>query len=241
MSSELFPATQWTLVREAAAGDPERARAALRRLCGHYAHAITGYMRWAGLVGDEAEEAAQEFLHGWLSREENPLRFFERRELRFRAYLCACLRYFLREWRPSALDAVPLDAGTEDLPAPPVHPEHVLDRGLAHEIAHAAVLRVRRAWLEGPRAAAFPSVARIVFLEDETPYADLARRHDCGENTVKGWVLSLRRDYYESFRAETARISLPDELAEETRYLMTLAPIARDGHSFFAGLRDLFE
>lgn len=111
-----------------------------------------------------------------------------------------------------------------------------------HQTARSALVQLRAAWCRkgSPREAAFLDVARIVFLEDETPYLVIARQHGCPASTVRGWVLSLRRDYGDLFREETARIARPDELADECLYLLRLAARQQDGSSFYATLAEVF-
>jgi DNA-directed RNA polymerase specialized sigma24 family protein len=240
MAVDFFPQTLWTLVHEAAdANNPERARAAFQQLCVHYTDAITEYMRRAGLNHD-AQDAAQEFLHHWLARDPNPLVGFEPRSTRFRHFLAVCLKNFSKDWHRRRPPTEPLDNHAAGLVSPDSPAEEVLDREIAHSTARTALLRLRESWLGGPRAAGFPVVARIVFLGDETPHAELARQHGCQLNTVKGWIHTMRREYGDCFRQATARITSPTELADELRHLMQLAPYQPDGTSFYATLSDIF-
>lgn len=229
-------------MREAADGnDPAQARAAFQRLCLHYREAIVGYMRRAGLNYDAAA-AADDFLQRWLAREAGPLWSFQRGESRFRHFLSVCLRHFVRE-RRQAPDRSALQEAT---PGNSVVADDALDEQLDLELAHAlarsALHRLRAAWCQqpGPRQAAFPAVARMVFLEDPSSYAGLAARHGCTVNTVKSWVLGVRREYGELFRDETKRIALPHDVPAECRHLIQLAPFRRDGGNYFATLDEFF-
>jgi len=98
MALEDFPDTQWTLVQQAAdTSDPGRAREALIKLCTHYYDRIVNEMRRAGL-GADAETAAHDFIHRWVTRDESPLKDFQRGTTRFRQFLSVCIRNFIRDW-----------------------------------------------------------------------------------------------------------------------------------------------
>jgi hypothetical protein len=61
-SSAAFPTTQWSLVLDAAATEPERAAAALEKLCARYWYPIYAFVRQRGNDEHTAEDLTQGFL-----------------------------------------------------------------------------------------------------------------------------------------------------------------------------------
>jgi DNA-directed RNA polymerase specialized sigma24 family protein len=226
-----FKTTRPSMIERAQSLDPNQAREALCELCEYYYDDILAYMRRAFRDSAEAKDAAHDFLHGWLRREESPLKTYQHGDTKFRHWLKVCLKNFCNSRRrlPPRLEAK--EPGFAD-------PDVELDRGIAHTVARHVVQNLREEWLAGPapRRGAFLEVAAIVFLEDETPYADLARQHEVPPSTVRGWVLSMRKDYGRLFREELRQQCRPEDLAEEFRIMLELAWYQEDGSKFFPTL-----
>lgn len=84
----LFPPTRWSLVLAAAAVDR-----ALAELCTAYRGPVLGILRGPRVPPESVEDVAQAFLAWMLAA--RPLRRFEQREARFRAFFTTCLRHIL--------------------------------------------------------------------------------------------------------------------------------------------------
>jgi DNA-directed RNA polymerase specialized sigma24 family protein len=219
----------WTLVIDAAArGDQERAAEAFRQLCTAYRDAIVRFMRARGVPADDVEDAAHDFLQGWLGRE-NPLAGFERGERRFREFLSVCLRRFLTDWyaRRTALRRgggarhEPLDG--QSLPADAEGPEALCDRSVAQTAQELALGRLARQWQGRIPQAGYDRLRAVALAEIENPgYQELAQELGVAIGTVKSWIFRLRREYYEAFREAVRPLAAPDGLDLEVRHLFDL-------------------
>jgi DNA-directed RNA polymerase specialized sigma24 family protein len=229
MGAEVFPETVWPLVLAATdQKDPERAQAAFRELCGAYRQPIFRWMCSVGLNPHDAEDSTQEFLHKWLQRG-NPLVGFQRRERRFREFLSVCLRRYLSDRRDSALaqkrgTGVVHSQLEDDSAASPEEPPGVsLDLELARFLHTQALVELTSTWTDRIGAPAWMQVSRLAFDgEDGVPQAVIAGQLACPLNTLKGWILRLRREHFERFRGKAMLLALPTDSEFEVVYLLGL-------------------
>jgi len=129
-----FPNTHWTLVLEAARGEPGRSQKALGQLCVLYRDPIRSWLRRSGAAPDAVDDLTQCFIEYLL--EGNRLKNVEQRETKFRTYLIECIRRLVRgEWRKamaakrgSGLAPVELDETAVGLT---VDPERHVDQDFA--------------------------------------------------------------------------------------------------------------
>jgi len=227
-----FPATFWSLVLTAGSGDAERAQEALHRLCVLYERPIHAWFQrsrphW--LPPAKAEDWAQDFfvfLH-----ERNPLRHVERRESRFRAFLVACLKNFLRDKLEAELaakrggSAPHIDIDEAVLAAPVERLEETLDAEFARAIHERVLGRMEAAWQAKGHASRFTLLRPCMFGQAGAPsYDEAAAALNLNANHVKKIVFDLRENYYEFFQDEVAQtVRDPDSLDDELRYLAALA------------------
>lgn len=95
-ASDIFPKTNWSLLRAASATAPE-SRAALNELCSLYRQPVLLLVRRYGFDGADAEDLVQEYFVGLLDRG-----FLDRADPdagRFRAFLRTDVKWFLHNAR----------------------------------------------------------------------------------------------------------------------------------------------
>ena len=222
-----FPNTHWTLVLEAARGEPGRSQEALGQLCVLYREPIRSWLRRSGAAPDAVDDLTQCFIEHLL--EGNRLKNVEQRETKFRTYLIECIRRLVRgEWRKamaakrgSGLAPVELDETAVGLT---VDPERHMDQDFALAVHQRALDRLATGRFSGePKRTRFQHLQPLILGYDpETSYAEIGSRLGMSANHVKKAVFDLRHEYYEVFRDEVNRLVRPDLIDEETRYLMTL-------------------
>lgn len=222
-----FPNTHWTLVLEAARGEPGRSQEALGQLCVLYREPIRSWLRRSGAAPDAVDDLTQCFIEYLL--EGNRLKNVEQRETKFRTYLIECIRRLVRgEWRKamaakrgSGLAPVELDETAVGLT---VDPERHVDQDFALAVHQRALDRLATGRFSGePKRTRFQHLQPFILGYDpEISYAEIGSRLGMSANHVKKAVFDLRQEYYEVFRDEVSRLVRPDLIDEETRYLMTL-------------------
>ena len=222
-----FPNTHWTLVLEAARGEPGRSQEALGQLCVLYREPIRSWLRRSGAAPDAVDDLTQCFIEYLL--EGNRLKNVEQRETKFRTYLIECIRRLVRgEWRKtmaakrgSGLVPVELDETAVGLT---VDPERHMDQDFALAVHQRALDRLATGRFSGePKRTRFQHLQPFILGYDpEISYAEIGSRLGMSANHVKKAVFDLRQEYYEVFRDEVSRLVRPDLIDEETRYLMTL-------------------
>lgn len=226
-NGERFPNTHWTLVLEAARGEPGRSHEALGQLCVLYRDPIRSWLRRSGAAPDAVDDLTQRFIEYLL--EGNRLKHVEPRDTKFRTYLIECIRRLVRgEWRKAmaakrggGLVPVELDETAAGLT---VDPEQHVDRDFAMVVHRRALDRLANGRFSGePRRTRFQHLQPFIFGYDpDVSYAEIGRRLEMSANHVKKAVFDLRQEYYEAFRDEVSRLVRPELIDEETRYLMTL-------------------
>lgn len=222
-----FPNTHWTLVLEAARGEPGRSQEALGQLCVLYREPIRSWLRRSGAAPDAVDDLTQCFIEYLL--EGNRLKNVEQRETKFRTYLIECIRRLVRgEWRKamaakrgSGLAPVELDETAVGLT---VDPERHVDQDFALAVHQRALDRLAAGRFSGePKRTRFQRLQPFILGYDpEISYAEIGSQLGMSANHVKKAVFDLRQEYYEAFRDEISRLVRPDLIDEETRYLMTL-------------------
>jgi DNA-directed RNA polymerase specialized sigma24 family protein len=227
-SSEIpFPPTDWSMILDAAGRRPdsEVARRAFERLCCEYRDSIVRWMGLQRLTAEDAEDAAHDFLHRWLERE-NPLLGFERGERRFRDFLRVCLRRFLIDWQEARVakrrggGAVHLPLPPDELMANPQDPLEDIDFALAAQIHERVVARLQSEWDGLVTREAFHRIRTVALNPQENvSYASLARELAISVGTLKSWIFRLRRRYHDIFREAVRSQTDPSELDDELVYL----------------------
>lgn len=226
-----FPATLWTVVLQARSEDPARALDALQKLCVQYHRAIHAWFqrsRPPWIPASRSEEWAQDFFV--FIHEKNPFRRVEQRESRFRSFLVACLKNFLRDKLEAELaakrggGAEHIDIDEANVASHVENLHEILDREFAMAIHERVMARVREAWTRQGHAARYEALqSHILGVQPGTSYDDLSAAIGVTGNHVKKIVFDLREAYYDFFRGEVSQI-VPDaqSLDDEMRYLAGL-------------------
>lgn len=212
-----FPTTQWTVVEEAFSADPKRAREALERLCIAYRSPIVNWFKRKDFYQDP-EDLAHSFVAYLL--EKSLLKKVETRTGRFRAFLAATMRNFLRDtWdknraqkRGHGIEKVPLDENDTDFQLEEDN-DNQLDLDFAVTIHERVMGRL------SPREELRP------YIFDKDPregWQAVAERMGKTSTAVRQEVSRLRRKHWTMFRDEVAQIVRPEYRSEETRYLYEL-------------------
>lgn len=229
MAPEQFPETQWSLVLEAASGNyPERARSALHRLCEMYVGTVYRWMRVKGLRDADAEDATQDFITHWLTKE-NPLADFEYRGTKFRNFLSIVLGRFLltaiarREALKRGGGAVHVPLLDCDVTCRDETPGASLDAIFARDVHEMAVRALKANWQEILPDGGLDRLLPGVLGEADLPkYHVLARELGSKTGTVKSWVFRMRREYYNAFRDRVRPQCAPADLDGEVVHLLAL-------------------
>jgi DNA-directed RNA polymerase specialized sigma24 family protein len=232
-----FPTTRWTLVQQAAQGDPEAAAQALRELCVLYRDPIHVWLRRHGPNLQDAEDLTHGFVVWLLSENRlaaNPnrpkgkgRRGFQRGSARFRSFLLECLQGYLHDLREKAKAA---KRGGGAAPAE-TEPDEIADTSTAdpqHDVDFART--VHRRTLErllAERYAQDPKRLQrlrgfILGRNSSVSYAEVGAELGLKTGAVKKAVFDLRDAYSEIFREEILETTAREDVAEEMRYLLTL-------------------
>ncbi len=226
-----FVTTRWTVVLRAGATDTTQARDALAALCRAYWYPLYAYVRQRGAAPADAQDLTQEFFARLL--ENHSLAALTREGGRFRSFLLKAMNHFLvDEWRKARAQkrgggqVVSLDAGDAETrfgrePAHHVTPELLYEQNWALALLDTVFARLRREQELDGKASLFAELKFCLTGERSAlPYAELARRLEMPENTVKTQVRRLRQRYRELLRDEVAQtVASPAEIEEELRHL----------------------
>ena len=231
-ATQSFPATEWSDVLTAGAGDSPQAAAALSGLCGQYWFPVYAYIRRTGQSPEAAQDLTQEFF----------ARLVERRFIagadpdkgRFRTFLLTILKRFLvNAWeheraakRGGGRELVSLDATAEEQyclePVDRMTADRLYDRRWAVALLETVMGRLRVEQEREGRAELFQELA--AYLYGESPNASqeqIGARFNLSESAVKSAVHRLRARYRELLRIEVRRtLANPLDTENELRHLL---------------------
>jgi RNA polymerase sigma factor (sigma-70 family) len=214
VSREEFVPTRWSLVRDAAGADSERARVALATLCQAYWYPLYAFVRRKGVPAGEAEDVVQGFFARLL--EKRDLAGVARENGRFRSFLAASIQHYLANLRDHERaekrggGRVRLDvdfAGADTrfaLEAPDGDPLQAFERGWAVELLRRALEGLEQEYRATNRGELFDVLRGAITDGERAPVAEYARRLGSTEKAVKVAVHRLRVRYRERLRAEIA-------------------------------------
>ena len=212
-----FASTHWSLVLRAADSQASHSIEALEQLCAAYWYPLYAFVRASGHGAEEARDLTQEFFARLL--EKKWLADADPQRGRFRTFLLTAMKHFLtNEWHRTqtakrgggcesiALDALDAEERYALEPRDNATPEALFQRRWAATLIARGKDRLRVEMLavgEGEQFAALePALAGERTAQG---YQEIAARFGVTENTVKSWVLRLRRRF---------RILLLDEIAQ---------------------------
>jgi RNA polymerase sigma-70 factor (ECF subfamily) len=229
-----FVTTRWTQVVSAGrASDSTHARAALEQLCQTYWYPIYAFVRRQGHAPHDAQDLTQEFFARLLER--NALGAADRERGRFRSFLLATLKNFLRdEWdklraqkRGGGQAVISLEGGDAESryalePADTLTADRIFERRWAMLLLDGAVERLRAEHESAGKLAQFEALkASLAGSRESQPYSELASQLGLSEGAVKVAVHRLRQRYREVIRAEIAEtVAGEAEVEAELKHLM---------------------
>ena len=229
-----FVTTRWSQVIAAGRpADSAHARTALEQLCQTYWYPLYAFVRRQGHPPHDAQDLTQEFFARLLER--NALGAADRERGRFRSFLLATLKNFLRdEWdklrarkRGGGQAVVSLDAGDAESryalePVDTMTADRIYERRWAMLLLDRAVKRLEAEHEAAGRLVQFETLkASLAGSRESQPYAELAVRLGLSEGAVKVAVHRLRQRYREVIRAEIAEtVAGEAEVEAEPKHLM---------------------
>jgi RNA polymerase sigma-70 factor (ECF subfamily) len=228
----VFATTRWSVVLAAGAGDSPPARQALETLCRAYWYPIYAYVRRKGHAPEEAQDLTQEFFALLIARDD--LRLADRHKGKFRGFLLSRLDYFLaREWRRAhrqkrggqftflSMDEHAPEERYQLEPADHETPERKFLRQWALAVLKQAMNALQAECEANGKAALFQEAKNLLSGERHgATYAEISRRLNMSEGSVRVAVHRLRQRYGELLRSAVAHtVSTEDEVDEELRYL----------------------
>lgn len=229
-SSAAFPATRWTLIREAQ-GDPAARRAALDELLAAYWTPLYVYARRKGLSAEDAQEAVQDLFADLLER-----RFpgtLDPARGRLRGWLKACLDHQLvdrhaartAKKRGGGVRHVPLDTevGERAVAAAAEGPEEAYTRQWAAQVMERALARLGEEHRDQARAGSFDVLLRFFGSGPAPAYRDVAAETGMSVPQLKAF-LHRARLRYRALVLDEVRLTVasPEDAEREMSELVAL-------------------
>ena len=214
-------------------GDSAQAADALEQLCHTYWYPLYAFVRRQGHEAHDAEDLTQEFFARFLAK-----KYFGRADPalgRFRSFLLACLKNFLREQQRQARrlkrgggqaiiswDSQTAEERYRQEPADPVTPEQVYDRRWALTLLETVLARLGEEQSGAGKQQVFTQLKDYLWGEAcQVSYAQTAERLGMTEGAVKVAVHRLRRRLRDLLREEVAQTVVGGEdIDEELRHLI---------------------
>ena len=210
-----FPVTQWTIIVEAASANPERAHAALEKLCASYRQPIVNWFKRRDFRQDP-EDLAHAFVAYLLNK--GLLTKVVPRSRKFRAFLATCMKWFLRD----SWDKLNTQKGGKDVEKVPLldnvdtESDALADSQLDIEFA----VEIHRRVMD--QLQPDEALKHYIFEKDER-WDEVAARLQTNAAALRQAVARLRRRHWELFRDEVGQmVTTREDKAEETRYLYEL-------------------
>jgi|WetSurMetagenome_2_1015567.scaffolds.fasta_scaffold339480_1 RNA polymerase sigma factor (sigma-70 family) len=231
-----FPSqTHWTtLIQPAADPSSPKAQEALNQLCQTYWFPIYAFIRSERIDSHHAKDLTQGFFIHLL--EKNLIGQVARDEGRFRSFLLACLRNFMKdEWRKEnaqkrgggaailSIDETDAEDKYHQLPALQPGPEIVFDRTWASTAIEQAMQRLKQTYADRERLAAYESLKDCLNgkLSPEN-YSEAARKLGMTKQTFEVNLSRFKDAFGKSVRSVIAETVAPADLEDEIRYLLSV-------------------
>ena len=212
-----FETTHWSVVQRAGDSQSPQAAVALESLCRAYWYPLYAFVRASGHGAEEARDLTQEFFARLL--EKKWLADADPQRGRFRTFLLTAMKHFLtNEWhhaqaakRGGGVESIALDAlDAEERyalePRDHATPEALFQRRWAATLIARGQDRLRDEMIAAGEGEHFAALEPALAGERTAQsYQEIAARFGATENTVKSWVLRMRRRF---------RTLLLDEIAQ---------------------------
>ncbi|GHC64892.1 hypothetical protein GCM10007100_35780 [Roseibacillus persicicus] len=223
-----FPATRWTLVREAATSDP----AALTELCKDYWFPLYCYARRLRDNQADAEDLTQSFFAHLLSKD--GLQKAEQDRGKLRSFLIRSLQNFaIDEWRHAkrfkrggfaqivSIDAQEAEERYLSEPVEKLTPEVAFDRAWASQLLEDVLNKLSQSYHQAGKGPIFEKLReQLVPGGTQQPYALAAAELGMSEPAVRIAAFKLRNRYRDLLKQTIAQtVSNETEVEEELAHL----------------------
>ena len=228
----LFPATQWSVIRQVQADDESLRKLGWERVCQTYWKPVYVWLRARGATPEDAEDMAQDFFSRLMAGE--ALSEVSAEKGRLRSFLLVVLkRQVANAWeyrqakkRGGDVVMIPLDAqaGEEEwkgLPSDGVSPDIIFDRQWAVQLLHQVMVGLREMYVNSGKQELFDELRDYISGgSSEESYAAAAGRLGMSEGGVKVAAFRLRERYRERLRAAVLEtVSCAQEVEDEIDWL----------------------
>ena len=229
-----FATTHWSVVTAAGEGDSSQAQAALESLCRSYWYPVYAFIQRRGHSPEDARDLTQEFFARLLER--NSLGRADRTRGRFRAFLLACVRNFLKNaWdrsravkRRGDLTAIPFEelGSWEHLAASAARerpPDLVYEENWARSVLQHTCRKLRDEYASSGLTDRFELLEQFLpFGAGDLTYGEIAGRLGLSEAAVRSEIHRLRMRFRALLRREIAHtVATSEEIDEEIHFLMS--------------------
>ncbi|MCW5554532.1 MAG: sigma-70 family RNA polymerase sigma factor [Verrucomicrobiae bacterium] len=232
---ELFASTHWSAVLAARDESSGQADQALEELCRTYWYPLYAYVRRGGYDSEDARDLTQSFFAHLLRKDF--LTGVVPEKGRFRSFLLACLKHFLRdEWQKTRtlkrraaaperlLDLVQAESRYQSETHVAANAVSLYERRWALDLLDRVLNRLREEFVGSGKAVLFDRLQGCLLGERPTEtYAQLGSQLGLSETAVKVTVHRLRQRYRELLREEVAHtVMRPEEVDDELRCLFAV-------------------
>lgn len=235
-----FQTTNWGLVRDAAAGDPDRAKRALEWLCSRYWYPVYAYIhssaRRFGNAPVDAEDLTQGFFE--FAIEHGLIQKARHERGRFRSFILSSLNNYLRNWQ-DRVSALKRGGGVQILSLDVCHAERLLanepedpneapssafDRRWAVTLINRAMENLRAEFTKRDKQTLHDALLPFLTVNPTAAdYERMAAELVMEQGTVRVSCVRFRRRFGEILRREVAQtVNDPDEVEDEIRYLLSV-------------------
>jgi RNA polymerase sigma-70 factor (ECF subfamily) len=230
-SSAGFPTTRWSQVVRAADHDSHHA---LADLCESYWYPVYAYIRRRGHNADEAFDLTQAFFARLI--EKRPIAAADPGRGRFRAFLLADCRFFLRDVRDhehaakrnapiSSLDAQNAESRYVREPTDNETPERIFDRTWTHEQLNRTMEQLREQEAAAGRGELFESLRPLLAFTPGAPrQGEVAATLGMSPGAVQVALHRMRARFGHLLREQVAASledATPQAIEQEIRELFT--------------------
>ncbi len=231
-SNEAFPATLWSMVKQAQGDIPSEALVGWERLARAYWQPLYTFVRRRGADHHAAADDIQGFFAHLLSKEF--LRRIEPGNGLFRSFLLASLQHWRADQHRAAsaqkrgngqapLSLDELESASDAPVSANLTPEEAFDRRWARALYDGALDTLRNRLKSRNRSALFMHLRGLVTGHDTARYKEIALALGMSEGAVKQAALDLRREFGAVLRNEIRRtVTEESQVDGEVRYLLGL-------------------
>ena len=241
-SRDDFDTTCWSVVLAAKRRDEPRALAALEQLCRTYWYPLYAYVRRSGHSAEDSHDLTQGFFLSVVS--DGFLDTVSPEKGKFRAYLLACCRNYLRDQRRreragkrdggrplESIDQDEVERRYREEPWHDLTPERLFERRWALAVLDQALHRLDREMDEKGRNSLFVRLrGSLTGEESAESYARIAADLSLSAGSIKVQAHRLRRRYGAILREEIGRtVAEPEQIDEEIRDLFQALALGESG------------